>query len=62
VTRCREFGIVHSHGHAIRWETREIVPTETEAQFFALAQVECLPPEERDALADLLVKGGSSHG
>lgn len=51
VTKMREFGYRHDAGHAERIDTGEIVPTDTEEQFFALAQVPCVPPHERDELA-----------
>lgn len=35
-------------GHVLT-RSGELVPTETEEQFFALADVECKPPNERDA-------------
>lgn len=52
VTRCRERGYVHAKGFAKRGGVR--IPTDTEEQFFALADVPCVPPHQRDALADRL--------
>lgn len=52
VTRCREKGYVHSQGFAKRSGVQ--IPTDTEEQFFALADVPCVPPHERDALAERL--------
>jgi hypothetical protein len=51
VTACRRFGFRHDNGYAQRLYTGERVPTDTEDQFFALAQVPCVPPQERDELA-----------
>lgn len=62
VTHCRESRIMHTQGHAVHMDTGEILTTATEADFFALAGVECVPPEDRDALADRLLAGGSSPG
>jgi DNA polymerase/3'-5' exonuclease PolX len=53
VTRCQEAGITHKDGHAIGSDGL-VLPTETEAQFFALAGLELPRPEHRDELAKLV--------
>ena len=50
VTFCRRNRIRHLDGYAEHLDTRERVPTDTEEQFFALADVPCVPPHERDDL------------
>jgi DNA polymerase (family 10) len=55
VTKCRDFGYQHKEGHAVEIETGKVIPTETEEQFFALADVNLHPPEHRDDLALTLV-------
>lgn len=40
--------------HATRRSTGELIPTDTEEQFFELADVRCLPPRYRDTQADQL--------
>lgn len=54
VTKMQEYGYRHDAGHAQRIDTGEVVPTDTEEQFFALAKVECVPPHQRDLLAESL--------
>lgn len=54
VTVCKRYGYEHKDGYAVRRDTGERVPTDTEEQFFALADVECVAPRKRDALADRL--------
>lgn len=54
MTACRQHGFRHQNGYARRLDTGERVPTDTEAQFFALADVECLPPHRRDVQAEAL--------
>ena len=51
MTVCREHGVKHKDGYARRLAGGELVPTETEEEFFALAKVDCLPPMLRDAQA-----------
>lgn len=50
VTRMRARGYRHDQGHVRKIGTEELVPTDTEEQFFELAGVPCVPPRERDAL------------
>lgn len=52
VTFCRQHGFRHDGGYAQRLDTGDRVPTDTEEQFFELAGLPCLPPHERDALAE----------
>jgi len=54
VTACRRYGYRHDQGHAQRLDTGEAVPTDTEEEFFALAEVPCVPPPDREALAKRL--------
>lgn len=54
VTECKARGFKHENGHARRLNTGLRVPTDTEEQFFALAGVPCVPPAQRDALAERL--------
>lgn len=54
VTVCRDHGFRHEDGYASVLDTGEVVPTDTEEQFFALAGVECVPASERDELAKKL--------
>ena len=49
--RLIDRGYVHRDGHVIHEATRDIVPTETEEQFFALADLPCVLPSRRDRLA-----------
>lgn len=49
--RLRDRGYVHIDGHVIVESTRATVPTETEEQFFALADLPCVLPNRRDRLA-----------
>ena len=51
VTRMRAKGYRHDHGYACRVGTEEVVPTDTEEDFFELAGVACLPPKLRDEQA-----------
>jgi len=44
-------GYVHRDGHVVRELDCVIVPTETEEQFFALADLPCVLPNRRDRLA-----------
>lgn len=53
----RKNGYEHEDGCARRIETKEVVPTETEEAFFALAGVPCVAPSRRDALMES-IKGG----
>lgn len=48
VTRMRALGYVHVDGHVERADTREVVPTPTEEDFFRVAGLPCLPPKHRD--------------
>lgn len=48
VTAMRARGFRHDHGFATRESTGEVVPTETEEDFFDLAGLKCLPPQLRD--------------
>lgn len=57
VTACRRFGFRHDSGYAQRLDTGERVPTDTEEQFFQLAEVPCVPPREREELATRLWAG-----
>lgn len=56
VTKMRRFRYRHVDGHALDTSQHPptLVPTDTEEQFFALAQVPCVPPPERDALMERL--------
>ena len=56
VSRMRERGFRHEHGHARRIGTEAVVPTDTEEAFFELAGVQCLPPRIRDDQAAALWK------
>jgi DNA polymerase/3'-5' exonuclease PolX len=56
VTKMRENGYVHTDGYAKNADTGEVVPTETEEQFFALAGLACPIPRNRDHLAKLVGK------
>jgi len=58
VTRCRDFDIMHADGRARHIHTGELVPTETEEQFFSIAGLECVPPEKRDEQLASLQPGG----
>jgi len=49
--RLIDRGYVHRDGHVIHEATRDVVPTETEEQFFALADLPCVLPNRRDRLA-----------
>ena len=51
VTAMRGRGYRHEGGHAVRIQTGELVCTETEEAFFALAGVACEPPAQRDVQA-----------
>jgi hypothetical protein len=51
VTHCKSHGYRVENGHAMTLDRSEVIPTETEEAFFALAGVECLPPPQRDAQA-----------
>lgn len=55
VTKCRDFGYQVRDGQARVIETGQVVPTDTEEQFFALADLNLHPPEHRDDLALTLV-------
>jgi hypothetical protein len=57
VTKMQDYGYRHVDGHAETIDGGVVVPTDTEEQFFALAQVRCVPPRERQALTDQLLKG-----
>lgn len=49
--RLIDRGYVHRDGHVLDEATRDVVPTETEEQFFALAGLPCVLPNRRDRLA-----------
>lgn len=49
--RLIDRGYFHRDGHVVNEATREIVPTETEEAFFALAGLPCVLPNRRDRLA-----------
>lgn len=51
VTVMRERGLYHDLGQVRKAKTKELVPTETEEEFFELAGVECVPPSRREAQA-----------
>lgn len=48
VTKMRNFDYRHEGGRALRVGTDELVPTPTEEDFFALANIPCLAPRLRD--------------
>jgi DNA polymerase (family 10) len=54
VTKCKDRGFIHKDGHAIRADSGDPISTDTEAQFFALAGLECPAPEHRDHLAKIV--------
>jgi len=54
VTKMQEKGFKHSEGRAIRIDDGTPIATDTEAQFFALAGLECPKPEHRDHLAKIV--------
>ncbi len=54
--RFRERGVRHIGGHARRIGTEHVIPTDTEAEYFALAGLDCLPPRERQGQADALIR------
>lgn len=49
VTRMKAFGFSHAEGYAHDMHGN-LVLTESEAQFFALAGLPCLPPSQRDSI------------
>lgn len=49
--RLIDRGYFHRDGHVVNEATRDIVPTDTEEQFFALAGLPCVLPNRRDRLA-----------
>jgi len=49
VTVCRRNRIRVENGRAVHMDTGEQIPTDTEEQFFAIADVEWRPPHKRDA-------------
>lgn len=57
VTKCQENGIIHRDGYAMSMDTGDVIPTDTEEQFFALAGLQCPPPEHRDHLLKMLREG-----
>lgn len=57
VSAMKRRGFYHDSGHARRLGTHEVVPTETEEQFFELAGVPCLRPMHRDQQAAKLGVG-----
>ena len=56
VTKMKDNGYVHMNGHVRSIDTGEVVPTETEEQFFSLAGLTCPLPRHRDHLAKLVHK------
>lgn len=59
VTVMKGNGLRHVDGH-IENRKGEVVPTPTEEDFFAAAGVDCVPPAQRDQLAEQLL-GGRYH-
>lgn len=51
VSRMRERGFRHAHGHVRELDSGKIVATDIEEDFFRLAGVECLSPRLRDEQA-----------
>lgn len=49
--RLIDRGYLHRDGYVVDEATRDIVPTETEEAFFALAGLPCVLPNRRDRLA-----------
>jgi len=62
VTACRDFGYRHENGYAQHLDTGERVPTDTEEQFFALASLPCLPPQQREQQAQMAWAAYRMHG
>ena len=54
MVRLRRRGFVHLSGRVEKGG--KVIPTPTEEDFFKLASVECLPPDQRDAQAARLMK------
>jgi len=49
--RLIDRGYVHRDGHVVDEATRDVVPTDTEEEFFRLADLPCVMPNRRDRLA-----------
>ena len=57
VTKMRNFGYQHAGGRVVKQGTGEDVPTPTEEDFFALAELPCLKPRQRDDQLKALTNG-----
>lgn len=57
MTRLQEQGYGHRDGHVINGKTGEAIDTTSEEQWFGLAGLPCLPPQDRDDFAHQVEQG-----
>lgn len=56
MAECRKYQVKHQDGFAVDASRGYLLPTDEESQFFGLARFPCVPPAERDALAEKLTQ------
>lgn len=57
MTRLQERGYAHRDGHVVNGKTGEAIDTTSEEQWFGLAGLPCLPPQDRDDFAHQVEQG-----